>query len=798
MRQRRKRWYNSGPNSQKIGQWLLIALLLLLVIITSSGSAYAYGYYQSESAKVQGLANQHISQTTHIEDRNGVALYDVYDQGVGGGRRTPVSYQDIPQVMQDAMISAEDHTFWTNIGIDPQGILRAATCGGCGGGSTITQQLIKNLTGDDQASLSRKIPEATLAVGLTQQYPKSKILEMYLNVAPFGSQDLGIEAAVEEYFHLMPQCKNFNCVPGIAQLDYDLVTKKHDPLLGLARASLLAGMPQKPVTNDPTLGPTSKQGALARQADVLNEMIGLGISVKGLGPITPEIAKQAEDLTAKMTFTRYRHIKRAPHFVDWIIGQMETALGNGDPNQGVQTFLTGGFNIRTTVDANLEDYVENAVKRHLTQPDYQMFPYGHYATLNVDNNVNDAAVVVMNSTTGEVLAMDGSTDYNSTNPLVGGQVDAAITGRAPGSTFKPIVYATTFQMGWYPGMVLPDFTTYFPNGAAAGSLATGLYHPPDYGGANFHWNINSTIRQATAMSLNVPAVKALSFAGMDNVLTNARRMGITSLNSLLTSSDCQGKSSLDCLGIATVLGTHNVPLLQLAGAYQTFADQGMHVPPQGILDIWDNYGHNLYHFDPQQVQETQVFSKQVAYMMTAVLSDEHARQREFLGDHDLSFWDWDPTCQIARAPYPDCQYHQVAAKTGTTDNFQDNLTIGYTPNVVVGVWAGNADGTPMSNVVGITGAAPIWHSVMEFVSGKCNTDTDNIPCPNLNRNALDFTQPNTFTQPDGLQIQCVSPVDGLGGTGDCDWMLQGSYPLQTGVVPMTMNPMNGNGNGNGN
>jgi membrane peptidoglycan carboxypeptidase len=168
-----------------------------------------------------------------------------------------------------------------------------------GGGSTITQQLIKNLTKNDALTFNRKIAEATLAIGLTQHYPKWKIMEMYFNVAPFGSMDLGVEAAIEEYFHLLPSCnQDFKCTPGIAQLDLNQQTRQHNPLLALARASLLAGMPQKPVTGNPTIDDAHKQRALARQVNVLNQMITLNMSVAGLGHITSAIAHQAEILTS--------------------------------------------------------------------------------------------------------------------------------------------------------------------------------------------------------------------------------------------------------------------------------------------------------------------------------------------------------------------------------------------------------------------------------------------------------------------------------------------------------------------
>jgi membrane peptidoglycan carboxypeptidase len=797
---RRDRGARNQPQTQKIAISVLIAVMLVLVIFTSSASAYGYGYYENQLPNLQKLANLRISQTTRIYDRNGVLLTEAYDPNEGG-RRIPVAYKDVPKVMQDAMTSAEDPTFWTNSGVDPQGITRAATSyishqgSIAGGGSTLTQQVIKNTIGGDQQTLNRKIPEAALAIGLTQQYPKWKVLEMYFNVAGFASQDMGVEAAVEEFFGLQPICDiKFNCKPGISQLNYNAKTKKQDPLLGLARASLLAGMPQNPNSYDPTLGESHKKLALARQDYVLNQMMRSHISVEGLGQITPKVIQDAEALSAKMTFKRYQTFKKAPHFTDWIINQVALILGNGNYSTGMGLFKTGGFNIRTSIDLNVETYVENAVKRHLTQYELQPF-YGITVIPKTYYNLNNAAVVVMNAKTGEVLAMDGSLDYNSTDPATSGQINMATTRRQPGSTFKPIVYATAFEMGLNPGTVLPDFQTFFPNGGGAGMSSEASYHPTDYG--NTYNNMNSTIRMATANSFNVPAIKAISFAGADNVANTALRMGMTDLNASAKDLNCKPGTNIGaCVHGTLALGSVEVSPLQMVSAYQTFADQGKHVPPQGILDIWDNYGHNLYHFDPAHPQESQVLTPQVSYMMTSVLTDQQARSYEFQNVHTLSFWDWDGTCStLPWSGMPRC-VHDVAAKTGTTDDFKDNWTIGYTPNVVVGVWTGNANNVAMINKpTGITGAGPIWQSVISYMTGRpCAQIDPNIACPSkpLDRKALNLTQPDTFAQPSRLEKACSNYTsttqvkdkhgktkDKTSTTTNCDWVLQGQAPVQT-------------------
>jgi membrane peptidoglycan carboxypeptidase len=323
-------------------------------------------------------------------------------------------------------------------------------------------------------------------------------------------------------------------------------------------------------------------------------------------------------------------------------------------------------------------------------------------------------------------------------------------------------------MGWYPGIVLPDKKTYFPNNTPTGAdINTATYHPTDYGGG-YH-NLNSNIVLDIANSFNIPAIKALKFAGFDNVLNMARRFGITDIDRDVAIYNQQHKSHINVDQYVTssfALGTAGVSLLQMVGAYQVFANQGARVPPQGVLDIWDNYGHNLYHYNTNRPPASQVISPQVAFLMSSILSNNEARAIEFAGDNVLTMQDWDG--------------RTVAAKTGTTDNFQDNWTLGYTPDVVVGVWSGNANGAFMTNgVVGITGAAPIWHDAIEYASGKCDSGCGDIKFP-----------PDQFVPPPGVTQQEVNTVNGLAGSGYTSWMLDNDVPQQSGF---TTN--NGNGNG---
>ena len=776
-RRRRVRWGQAHPRAQRVTVSIVVSLLILLIIGFSSGGASAYNFYQAQLPRLHDLSNQIIPQTSYIYDRNGTLLYETpsYDTTNNGskslsfgGRRILVSYSQIPDVLKNAQIAIEDHTFWTNSGVDPQGILRAASSGGsAGGGSTLTQQVIKNLSHDDAHSINRKMTEAALAIALTQQYPKTKILEMYFNVAGYGAQELGAEAAIEDYFGLKPTCKSIGkCVPAMTQLDYNPKTKKHDPLLALARASLLAGMPQNPNSYDPTLGADNKARALERQKQVLNAMMMYNEPAPGLGAVTPEIIQQVHDLTSKMKFSPHQVVSKYPHFVQWVLDTIENTLGNGDTSLGAQILNTGGFRIRTTLDAHIQDYVQNSVKTNIE-------------AIDPAKNVHNAAAVVMNAKTGEILAMDGSVDYNSKDPQVGGQINMAVTPRQPGSSFKPLVYATSMQMGMYPGTVLSDFKTYFPNGGVTN--VDHAYHPVDYGGANgMYHDLPTSIRFATANSLNVPAVKAISYTGVGNVTTMVNRMGIH-----VAARDQQ---------LSMVLGTAAVPLLTMTGAYQIFANQGKRVLPQGILDIWDNYGRQLYHYDATHPIGVQVLSPQIAFMTSSILTDEEDRALDFGSIHTLSMWD-----QFG-------QRDVVAAKTGTTDSFKDNWTIGYTPDVVVGVWAGNTDDSVMQNVIGITGAAPIWHDVMECVTGVACAEPAE-PFTRFPRPTIFAPPPSErglvpdFTAPPGVELAQVSAATGLLGTGQMDWILTSDIPQQAGGPPIqvgsspTPTPQNGQGGG---
>src|SRR6266487_83607 len=718
MKHRQERFHRSISSSSRL-LTLMIVVFAVLLSLVSSGVGGAFAYYQAQLPLLNGMANHTLFQSTRIYDRKGRLLYELYDPKYG--RRTYVNYNDISPLLITATIAAEDHTFWTNSGVDFQGTLRAALANlqnqtVVEGGSTITQQLVKNqLFVNQPRNVQVKGQEAILAYGLTQQYPKWKIMEMYLNTVYYGDLNYGVEAAAQNYFNLQPKCSRTHCMPAVSQLD-------------LAQASMLAGLPQSPSYYDPT---TNKPVALARQKDVLQAMFDLGL-------VTLDQARKAEQEMAKFAFKPFTHNIQAPHFVHYVVDQVLVPL------LGAQNLLDGGYNIYTTLDSDIEKKVEQITYDHLYRVTCDNY-LGCYGPLNTQNNVNNAAVVVMNPFNGEILAMNGSAKFDDTRPQVRGNYNATLAVRQPGSSIKPIIYATAFEMGWYPAMILQDHQTIYPT-----RVADGYYTPPNYDG-RFHTGFPMTVRNAIANSFNIPAVDAIEFAGIPNVINTAARFGLTEISSL----------PLRSFGPSLALGTKEVSLLHLTGAYATFANRGVRVPPTSILEITDSQGHPLYTYNASHPKGVRAIREDVAFLMSSILSDKASRYHEFESGNPL---------ELDRP---------AAAKTGTTDSFKDNWTVGYTPYLTVGVWAGNSDGSVMHKVIGITGAGPIWHDVMEFVSNYFHYPADD------------------FIKPADVQPGTVSAYTGLlphqGEPTVTDWFIDGTMPTIQG--PYTAPPSRCRGDG---
>jgi membrane peptidoglycan carboxypeptidase len=739
-----KRWERRsqrGKHTLVVGS-VATVLFSIVAVLSMIGLSTVYAFYQDSQSKLGALSNPNaFTLTTRIFDRNGVLLFEYKDQN--GPDRIYIQYGLIPDSVKKATVDTEDKTFWTNNGIDLLGIIRAGLANASsqqiqGGGSTITQQLIKNAFfldahGVAQQNVQRKIQEALMAYAVTNQYSKQDILEYYLNIIFYGYFSEGIEAAAENYFDLMPTVdpKTNQLKLGAQQLD-------------LAQAAMLAGLPQSPSDYAPCGGgdvATRRAAALTRMHDVVLT------SMLKLGDITQKEFDTADAEAHKDGFFHCRDIgeKKAPHFVDYVVKQLALMLtDDGTEARGEQILATAGFNVYTTLDLRIEQEAERSVTSHLYQTHDSPFTYdcGYGCpALSLPegqggHNIHDAAVVVMDPRTGDILAMDGSADYNSDQKIVGGQFNAATSYLQPGSSFKPIVYATAFEMGWFPALALHDQQTCFPQpgSTSASSIVRavcGQYYAPNNYDFVFHWDnspgsVSRTtcnrqgcnrllpkdqvihVRDALGNSFNIPAVQAIYFAGIENVINMTHRLGIYSTNDSFDDFSPRNQ------GPALALGSARIRLLDLTNAYATFANEGYRVPPRAILLVTDAQGNIVPGGDFSAITRTQVLSPQTCYMLTTILADNGARQAEFGRNNAL----W-----LGDKPF-------VAAKTGTTEDFKDNLTMGYTPYLAVGVWAGNGDGTIMGNgTLGITGAAPIWHDVMAFASKLYNYPNSYWPLP---------------------------------------------------------------------
>ncbi len=666
----------------------LIALIFVLVVIgLFVGSYFVYKYYTIASTLPDvGTLRDRASQfqTTRILDRNGQLLYEILDPNAG--RRNYIPLENISPNLIAATISTEDKEFYTNPGFDPVAIIRAlwqnyVTGGQGGGASTITQQLARALLLSpeerSQRTVTRKAREIILSAEITRRYTKDEILELYLNEIYYGNLAYGVQAAAETYFG------------------------KSAKELTLGEAAFLAGLPQSPAVYDIY---TSPDVTLIRQQQVLVLMFTLSneqncIKVSNSDTpicVDPIAATQAADEMKVYSFRAPSFDARYPHWVNFVRSQLEEKYD-------AQTIYRSGFVIYTTLDPVMQDKAQQLVTEQVAAM--------------AESNAHNGALVAIRPSTGEILAMVGSPDFN--NAAIAGQINMATSPtRQPGSSMKPFTYVAAFEKGWTPSTLIWDVPTQFPDGANP------PYEPRNYDGT-FHGGL--TVRLALANSFNIPAVKALEFVGIyddpntpekDGMIAMAEKLGITSL----TRTD---------YGLSLTLGGGDVSLIDMTSAYSVFANGGKRVPPVAILKITDFAGTVIDEYKPPEAK--QVIRAEHAYLISSILSDNEARSFTF-GRHSSLF-----------LSFP------VAAKTGTTNDIRDNWTMGYTPDLVTGVWVGNADYTPMINTSGSHGAGPIWGQFMEFAVPYV---TNGAPTP--------------FNRPSGIMDKIVCRLSGTEPSNACD------------------------------
>ena len=792
IRMRARKWRLGRVRANPVAYAMTVGSIVVAAISIlgggGAGAVYAYSYYNTYRPAIQNLINSAVSgQNTIIYDRNGQALYTVRSDS---GYNYYVPLSQIGQTIQDATLDTEDHSFYspTNIGVDFQGTLRAlvadVTHGGAQqGGSTITQQLVKRLIlHDPSKQVQRKLNEIILAIGLNANYSKSQILEMYLNTIDYGDMNQGIEAAARNYFGLKPKTVNGKLVLANQQLS-------------IPQAAILAGLPNNPTYYLPTQYSCEKapcedtkwgnpcvndpRDAVCTPAslDSYNWQVDghewlvwrrtrvVLSSMEQYGAITQDqyltALNQVHDMFVNHDIKDWAGVdngsaldtvKRAPGFVDYVIQQLQDQFGV-DP----ASLATAGWKIYTTLDLKLEQYMEQNVDYYINK--YHTVPTCTYGNcVNPTNapladpyngaNAHDAAAVAVDPYTGDVLGMVGSAKYNDKNPLVAGNVNVAVSPRSLGSSMKGIVYATAFQMGWTPSIMMQDTPICMPgpintqkDPLAPACTGKGTYIPHNYGGDGYNGYV--PIRMALADSLNVPAVEAMSFVGATpelstNFIDMARRLGITdevtdSQGNVITPGLTKGD-----MGYTTALGTQSIPLIQLTNAYAAMANSGKHTPTRVILRIEDSQGNT---WNAPKPNPQQVISPQAAYMLTSVLSDDKARIPAFNHPNPLEFPNF-----------------QVASKTGTgsgKNGPSDIVTIGYSPYLAVGVWVGNANNADMnSDIIGIAGAGYVFHDVMDWAIKNYK-----------------WTGPNTFPIPQGMAMGAfgcnagLAPYQGEGSSG---------------------------------
>ena len=593
-----------------------------------------FAWYSRDLPEPGKIMDRSVALSTKIYDRTGeVLLYEVH----GPENRSLVKIDDIPQHVVDATIAIEDKDFYNHGGISIWGIIRGQVVPRLSGnrsqgGSTLTQQFVKNAILTDERKLSRKIKEWILSWQIEKKYDKRQILEFYFNEIPYGGSVYGVEAAARYYF--------------------DKSVKD----LTIAEAAILAALPQAPTTYSPY--GNNKELLINRQHIILDLMVEQKY-------ITTEQAEAAKG--QELAFKKRAEQIKAPHFVMYIRELLEQKYGASIVEQS-------GWEIKTSLDwtaqQKAQEIVDEIAKKNLEQ-----------------YKANNAALISIDVERGEILSMIGSKDYFDDS--IDGQVNVALSSRQPGSSLKPLVYLAAFNKGYRPDTILFDLETNF---AASGDP----YTPKNYDGGQ---RGSVSMRKALAGSLNIPAVKTLYLAGIRTVTDLASRFGYTTLN------------DPDRYGLSLVLGGGEVKLLEHVNAYATFAREGVYKDTVAILEIKDSKGKVIEEADNNKGRR--VLEKEPVRLLNDILSDNDARSYIFGANNYLTL--------------PD---RPVAAKTGTTNNYHDAWTVGFTPQIATGVWVGNNNNKEMAaGADGSVVAAPIWQAYMKEV-------TKNLPVVGFKKEEL--------------------------------------------------------------
>jgi membrane peptidoglycan carboxypeptidase len=699
----------------------LVAVLVGLVTTVTSTAAGVAGTMRAYEEVNKDLPNAALVvadtyQTTRILDRNGVLLRELSSPDQGAGWRTFVPLSEVSQDLIDATVAAEDATFWSHRGIEPTGILRGlfinVSGSGSSGASTITQQLVRSL-----------YPKKISALDISYTRKGREALAAVALERKYSKQDI-----MTMYLNQIFYGNRSYGIEAAARTYFHKSAKD----LNLAEASLLAGIPQQPTRFNPSLSQENFDAAKVRQDYVLDEMVDNGY-------ITQDEADAAYLETPRIYEGRESDgvVLDHPHFVQYAIEHIQEQYGEKKSKE----FLQGGLDIYTTIDTAVQKRAEEIVQANVAQV---LEPFGG----------QNAAMVVMVPYTGEVLAMVGSTDFARAD--IEGQVNITTSPQQPGSAIKPIVYAAAFEQGWHPGTVVLDapFKEETPN---ATDVATGqptpFYEPLNY--TQLFYGAVS-VRTALSNSLNIPAVKAVQFVGgPESVVEIARRMGIK--------HELAQKPSE--YGLSIGLGSGDVQPLELTNAYATFANNGKYVPATPILKITDSQGQTLYELDRKKTleQAQQAIRAEIAYQISSILTDSASRRLIFAPGNPF-----EATQERLK--------RQTAAKSGTTNDFKDIWTMGYTTDLAIGVWAGNTRNAPFNNPIdGIQGAAPMWSQMMEEMHSnpefaKLLLGPDGQPIPG------DFVRPPGIYEGVVCEATGGRPTQNTGNRREI--LIQGGAPAQ--------------------
>jgi 1A family penicillin-binding protein len=636
-------WLNKIPGFERfmmlsrrkkllIAAGIAFAVFIIVTLFTTI-------FFASSLGSKEAIMNRNKTGVTLV-DVNDKVFYEFYNAHSG----TYVPLSEISKTTQEAAIASEDKSFYSHSGFSPIGIISAVwqniKPGGIdSGGSTITQQLVKNALLTKERSYLRKYQEIVLSVEIERRYSKDEILEMYLNSVYFGEGAFGIENAASTYY---------------GKTAKDLTTAEASTLVGL----LPAPSAYSPVSGDP-------KKTEVRQDYVLDRMVDEEYITKA----KREVADKKKLVYSEQADSQYQ----APHFALMVLEELEARY----EDQGGEEFVArSGFKVKTTLNSDWQKKAEEAVVAQV-------------AALSGSNVTNGGAVVI-DPATGEIRALVGSVDWSNSDF---GKLNITTADRQPGSSFKPFVYATGIETGdLTAATILHDKPTDFGGG----------YSPENY---DLGYRGNVTVRNSLANSLNVTAVEAIQITGVDPVIDQTRKLGLTTLSDEVN------------YGLSLALGSGEAKLTEMTNAYAVMANAGRRNDITTHTSIADKENNEIYKYKPKNER---AISDETSYIMSSIMSDDAARAGTF------------GTSLTVDRP--------AAVKTGTTENYRDAWTIGFTPSIAVGTWVGNNNGSSMSNVSGAVGAAPIWRSIMLNVSAG--------------------TVPEQFSVPAGIAIRDICPSNG--------------------------------------